>query len=1103
MRSCRPVFKTGQTWRYFLSGLVLLLYCIFPNQKVYSQTITLSVKRELPQKLFREVEKQTAYRFIYAEADMKQAKPVTLQLKNAAIEEFLEACFAGQPFSFRREDFSIIVFAKTIQAVERTQEYKSEPVRGRILTESREPIAGATVRVKETGVGTATDQEGFFSIANGGIGKTLVISSIGFEGREVPLTSGWNGEILLVTSIGRLDETIVMAYGTTTRRLNTGNIGKVSGEEISKQPVSNPLAALQGRIAGLQVTQSSGVPGSSFTVQIRGRNSLAQGSEPLFIVDGVPFAAGNESINQLSNAASVSSLSAGLSPFNLLNPQDIESIEVLKDADATAIYGSRGANGVVLITTRKGKNGKTVIDFSAYTGWSRVTRTMDFLNTREYLEMRREAFVQDGIVPQVSTAPDLLLWDTTRYTDFKKLLIGHTARTGNMQLSLSGGTAATRFLIRGGYSRETTVMPTDQANSRLSIHSNINHQAWENRLVLSLTAGYSQSRSQLPVPDLAAYVNRAPNQRLYDSSGKLAWEEGGVSFRSGGLIDYANPLAMLQEKYEGVFRSLLSNMQVEVKAFKGLVLRANMGYNNMIGEEKRLSPSTSIDPYSNTLPSANFSKSLKQSWIMEPQAEYMVRIGPGKLLLLMGASWQENEGSGLIAEGTNYTSDLLLGSIAGAGLVKNRSSSTHYRYTAVFSRVNYNVKDRYILNLSGRRDGTSRFGQKDRFNNFGAAGVAWVFSSERGMKERLPFLSFGKLRGSYGITGNDQVGDFRFIDTWNVGSIAYQGVPSLQPLTLFNPELGWESNRKLEGAIDLGFFAERIQISAAWFRNRSGNQLVNYPLPAMTGFTFIAMNLPALVENSGWEFQIGGRPVIGSIFNWSTSLVLTLSKNKLVSFPDIEKSTYANQYIVGEPLSIMKVYDITGVNATTGLYDVVDQNADGKIDNSDRILLRDLDPRYYGGLQNNISYRKFRLDIFFEFKRQTGANFLRSLSVPGTAYRNQPVVVRDRWQKPGDVAMIQRYTSGSGSNIAYNLAANFLSSSDEAYSDASYIRLKNVNLSYTMPERWLGKGRVVRAFLEGQNLLTITGYKGSDPEIKNINVLSPLRTLAAGIQITF
>lgn len=1083
--------------------LFTILFCIQGYSKGYGQGIDLSLKEASLEQLFTAIEKQTAFHFIYTKEELAGKKPVSIRVRNAHVEAVLDACLKGQLLSYRIQDRYITIRQSAAGSLQ--QETAPSPfalLKGRVLSDDGEPLAGATVMVKGSAVAAASNEQGEWELVFDKKEAVLLVSCIGYVPREVPVNGRDYISIKLDKAINTLDETVLIAYGKTTQRFNTGNVSKVSAAEISRQPVSNPLAALQGRVPGLVVTQSSGVAGSAFSIQLRGRTSLDLGlskNDPLIVIDGIPFEPGNQPSNQLVSAVNNprSTGEGGLSPLHTLNPADIESIEILKDADATAIYGSRGANGVILISTKKGKAGQTKLNAGVYHGFSKVTRVTPMMNTRQYLAMRREAFANDGIIPTSSNAPDLLVWDTTRYTDLKELLIGGTARSNDVQVSFSGGSSHTQFFAGGGYHTESNVFSPSLADRRASGRLSVQHQSNDRRFTLQVSSSYSSDENQLIRTDLTSYLNLPPNVQLFDSTGGISWQEKGSSFP--GL----NPLAEFERKYVSVSQNLQTNMAMGYRLLEGLQLRINGGFNHFSNTETFINPKRSLAPSNNSLASSSFGKSSNKSWILEPRADYYFTRNKWRLQLLAGGSLQERKQESELITASNYTNDLLLYSTEAAGNVQVSNSQGQYRYAALFGRAGLQYDNRYLLNVSGRRDGSSRFGPHERFASFAAVGAGWIFSASRFSQAKLKWLSFGKLRFSYGVTGNDQIGDYKYLDLWTNTSFTYQGVPGLRPLSLFNPDYNWERNRKLEGGIELGFWEDRLLLSGSYYRNRSSNQLVNYKLAAQSGFSSVVQNLDALVQNSGVELLAQAKLIKGKLFSWNSSFNLTIPRNKLLSFPGLESSSYATSYVIGMPLSIIKRYRYLGINPATGVYNFEDRNGDGQFNSADIQPLENLDPRFYGGWQHELSYKGVGLTLFLEFKKQVGRNYLyahRSY-FPGSA-NNQPLYVLNHWQQPGDIAPVQVYTSNS-SNPSAGAAALRLFSSNGVYGDASFIRLKNLSVSYACNERLLKKIHFegLRFFLLAQNLVTITKYKGNDPETQNFYQLPPLRTLAFGLNL--
>jgi hypothetical protein len=446
-----------------------------------------------------------------------------------------------------------------------------------------------------------------------------------------------------------------------------------------------------------------------------------------------------------------------------------------------------------------------------------------------------------------------------------------------------------------------------------------------------------------------------------------------------------------------------------------------------------------------------------------------------------------------------YLSDELLGNINAAPQINKLSAdNTIYHYNALFARVGYNWNDTYFVNLTARRDGSSRFGPDNRFANFGAIGIAWIFSNERFINDKLHGLSFAKLRGSYGTTGNDQIGDYGFLSSYNASSALYQGNSILVPTGLANAAYAWEINRKMEMGLDVVFFRDRISLSANFYRNESANQLVGYSLPLLTGFGSVQANLDATVRNSGMELIVKSINLKSDDFSWTTSINFTAPRNKLMSYPNLKGSSYASTYQVGKPLTILKVYHITGTNTETGFYQFLDTDGNNTINAEDRQTVINIGRQYYGGIENVIGYKKFQIGLFAEFVRQRVRGYLGTfLQAPGTSM-NQPAFVANepRWQSPGDVTSTQKFTND---NNAYNLARN----SDLNVGEGSFVRMKTVTLSYELPSKWTQRMHLQNGtvFIHAQNLFLITRYKGLDPEIPGNSQMPQLRVLTAGLKL--
>lgn len=1003
-------------------------------------------------------------------------------------------------------------------------------VTGTIKTQDNEAYPGVTVAEKGHNNFAISNEKGEYRLKLVGAHPVIRFTALGAEALEVPYQGQSRLDVVLKSRTNALDEVQVIAYGTSTQRNSVGSITKIAGRDLAEQPITNPLAGLEGKVPGLTVEQTSGVPGASVTLQIRGQNTVnpdnahniyAPLDQPLIIVDGVPFAPQNNNINQFPSVASpgigpFNDNYGGISPFNGLNPADIESIEVLRDADATAIYGARGGNGVILITTKKGKAGHPVVDVSLNDGESVIGHTMPMMNTRQYLQMRRQAFAGDGLVPNSTPydpayAPDLTVFDTTRYTDWKKYFLGNTAHNLNLNASLSGGSVNSQYRLASGFNRDTYIFPGDYADSRATFSTSLHHNSENKRFSLDFTANYGYEKNNSPGDPalLSAYTMVPDYPALTDKSGGLVWNYNGVPL--DGFSAQSNPAAYLKELYSIQNVSLNSNLLASYRIINGLVFRTSFGYSSYNSQEYYGDPLAAQNPEYGPESTARFGNNDFMTWLIEPQLEYKVSLKRTAIDFLAGNTLERQTNATSEVDGVGYGNDDLIRSISGSSSQYATDQYYDYKYIAFFGRLNVKFNGKYIFSATGNHDGSSRFGPDRQFGNFGSVGGAWLFNEEPFVRAALPFLSYGKLRGSFGTIGNDQAANYQYLPRWAPSTYAYGGVTGYVPQNLYNPDFSWASTQKLEFGLELGFLKDRILFSSTWYRSRTGNQLISYNLPAQTGFSFVFENENALLENSGLEFVLQAAIIKKDKFTWNSSFNMTVPHNKLLAFPGLATSSYAQTYQIGKPITEVYGFKYAGVNPADGYFQFY--GANGQLTENpmtpqggsfnDFVPISKGYPDFYGGWQNSFRYRNFRLDIFLQFSKQQGQNYLGQIYsyVPGLQY-NQPAVLLDAWKSPGHASPYQVLSSQQGQTL--NSAQDFLQSSG-AYSDASYIRVKTISLSYALPAELVKKLSVqnIRVYVAAQNLFTITGYKGNDPETQNFYGVPPLKTVSCGIQTNF
>jgi TonB-linked SusC/RagA family outer membrane protein len=1098
-----------------LTAILLLAACIQVSANTQGQTVTLKVKDAPVKAVLKEIQKQTGLDVLIDQSILQKTGKVSLNVKDMPVTDVLNICFKNEALTYSIEDGRIVIKPKPASPnADGGSEQLPPPIdiTGKVTDADGNPLIGATVKVKGSSKGTTTNNDGVFVLKAVDENATLEISFVGYETYTVAV----NNKSAIVANLKlkpeSLNEVVInKGYYTEKQKYSVGDVGKVTAKDIEQQPVSNPILALQGRVPGLVITQATGLSGSAVKVKIQGQNSINRGGDPLYVIDGVPYSSqlvmGLASI--LGTSGSTNNLANYGSPLSYLNPMDIESIEVLKDADATSIYGSRAANGAILVTTKRGKSGKVRFNATAQSGIGEVANRLPLLNTQQYLEMRHEAKANDG-EPIYTTDYDINgFWDTTRHTDWQDKLIGGKAKYLDLQSNVSGGTKNYQFSVGSGFHKETTVFPIDYDDKKAMFHVSMNSISDNEKFRIQFNANYVLDNNTLPAIDLTARaVLLAPDApELYNQDGSINWATTSTGSTTWGSSGNGNPIAQLQKKYKNTTNNLIAGTNLNYEIFKGLTISTNLGFTNLQSDEISLSPFSAINPADR--PTSNrtstFANSKIDSWLIEPQMTYKRKIGSGNLEAFLGGSVQRQNNRGQIIQASGFTNDLVMKDMNAASTLRaGQRLASEYKYEAVFGRLNYILNDRYILNITARRDGSSRFGWENQFHNFGSVGGAWIFSNDR-FFNKFSFLSFGKIKLSYGTTGNDQIGDYQFLNLYNPFSVGipYQGVIGLAINNHSNPYLQWEETKKLQAGIDLAFWKEKIVIALSAYRNRSSNQLLNYFLPNLTGFSSVFRNLPATVQNSGLEVSLSSKVFDSKHFKWNSSFNVTFSKNKLASFPDFEKSGYASSYVLGKPISLIRAYKFHGVNPITGTYSF--EKSDKTIVSvpdysTDRTELIYTAPAFFGGWQNSFSYKGFNLDFMFQFVRQKGGNYWFG-NFPGTNNSNQPIWVMDRWQKSGDVASHQLVSSTY--NLGYD-EYDAAQNSSANYGDASFIRFKNISLSWSIPQKSLSRLRIqeFKIFMNGQNISTFTNYKGLDPETLSSSTLPPLRVYTFGIQLT-
>lgn len=968
------------------------------------------------------------------------------------------------------------------------------------------PIPGVSVRIKGTRTGVQTNAAGTYSLRLDA-GQTLTFSSIGYKDEDVNTGTRTTVDVQLSTDIANLNEVVVTGYGVEKKRDVAGAVSQISGSEIENMPVSSFDRAMQGRMAGVRVTGNSGIPGGNVTVRIRGTGSINAGNDPLYIIDGVQMAPGD-----LSRSLTSSNALAGL------NPNDIESIDVLKDGASAAIYGSQAANGVVIITTKKGKAGKTKINVNYQSGATNLIREVGVTNGPEFLqvmyEARRNLLLSQGLnATQAAAVADARINAAYGYStatlntaptyDWQAAM----SRTGTSNLvegNASGGNEATQFyfsgsyqklngqIIRSDFSRGTAKLNLNhKASSRLSFDTKLNLATYTQNAVEATNGNGSMFLSGVTIPSI---------QPIYNADGSYA--EPVLGTRPTNVIKQ-----QMYNKNLGTTNQLIGSTGADVQIIDGLKFRSawSLDYTDIV-EDRYLDPRTAAaSAYGGQ---ANALNTRRVNWQTDQVFSYANSFGEDHSVTgILGFSYRNVVDNQITAQGRSFPNYLFQTLQSAATPFGVDAIFTTYRTAGYFTKLGYTYKDRYIVNGTLRYDGSSRFGADKRYGLFPSVSLAWRLSGENFLANSNVVDEL-KLRVSYGVTGNQQIGNFDARSLF-IGTGAYNNVGGINPSGLGNDQLSWEENHTINAGLDFGIFNSRFTGALDVFRRDSKKLLLNRPLPGTSGFASIDQNIGS-VRNDGIELEITSNNISGKNFKWSTSFNWSLLRNEVTSLLE-GQDRIGTTVFLNRSLGAIYVVEYAGVNAATGRPFWYDANNNityqpletaGPSD-ARRIIGRTI-PNSFGGITNTFGYKSFELNVFFQ--AQFGNTLLNNNNFfgerSGSSETNYTRRAYDRrWQQPGDVTDWPRMFF-STEPINRGLA----SFSSRNYENAGYVRLKTVSLAYSLPNALLARigVRSARLNVEGLNLLTFTGYSGYDPEVStDFGTFPQGKTITAGIQVGF
>lgn len=1015
-------------------------------------------------------------------------------------------------------------------------------VRGKVIDDTGLEVIGASILVKGTTQGTITDMDGMFSLSVPDKNAVLQVSYIGYQTLEVKVDITKPMSIVLKEDSEMLEEVVVVGYQEVKKKDLTGSVAKVDMDNLLNTPVGSFDQTLGGRVAGVNVSSGEGQPGGTMNIVIRGNNSLTQDNSPLYVIDGFP----------VEDATLASTI----------NPSDIESLDILKDASATAIYGARGANGVVIITTKKGKVGKPQLKYDGSFGFQNITRQIPLMDAYEFVKLQSELYPSDALryyltlndvygqpIKDEATGQNIV-YDLDYYKTAPQYYwqdeIFRTAWQQSHNVSLMGGSEGIRYTASLSYfDQDGVVLESNYQRFQSRMNTNIRHGKWN----ASLTANYSRS------------VQTGSSTSLYSSSGMnnlfySVWgyrpvnhlgkplenlKNNGVDDALDMTNDYRfNPYMDLLNAYRKYYiNNLQLNGYVAYDILKGLKLKISGGFTNDSRNSDQFNNSDSRygSPISNDKVNATVTRMQRLTWLNENVLTYQTRVKKHHAInSLLGVTFQNSDYESYSFKTTNIPNE----SLGMAGMNEGIPSTTtslksSWSMMSYLARINYDYKSKYYATASFRADGSSKFSKKNRFGYFPSGSLAWTFTQEEFMKKMSKVLSNGKLRLSWGLTGNNRVGEYDYYDMLAMlkarqGTYISNGSNSstvypfennlnsvgIAPISILNEDLKWETTEQWNVGLDLDFFNERLGITVDWYLKTTRDLLLDAVLPQSTGF-FSAMKNIGKIRNSGWELTLNTVNIQTKNFKWSSNFNIAFNKNKVLELAENQTALLTSAYFdqnynaqptyiskVGYPMGMMYGYIYEGTykyddfynsggtytlrpdvpaytgetNTQPGMPKYKDVNGDGKIDSSDRTFIGRGQPIHTGGFTNDFSYKGFDLSIFFQWSYGNdilNANRLFFENVNGKKDLNQFASYADRWTPENPESDIPAATKSSSNQVV----------SSRVIEDGSFLRLKTVTLGYNIPTKYTKRWKIAnaRVYVAGQNLWTLSSYSGYDPEV--------------------
>jgi TonB-linked SusC/RagA family outer membrane protein len=1090
-----------------LTVLLIIIGCLQLSAKSFSQTITLSTSNTAIEKVFKAIEKQSGYYFFYKYNDIKGAKPVTLSLKDASLEEALQECFKNEQLTYDIDNKTIIVNKRDAVAVVGSAQAPIT-ITGQVKDAQGQPLPGVNVKIKGTSIGAITGVDGKFSL-QADDNAVLVFTFVGFKTREEPVNKRTSIDIVLEEDKTQLHEVVVIGYGNQERKDVTGAVGTVKMSNIKEIKAASADLKLAGQLAGVTVNQVTGTPGGGVSVNIRGAGSVGAGDDPLYVVDGFPISPG---FDQYSN------------PLSTINPDDIENISVLKDAASTAIYGSRGANGVILITTKRAKKGESSVTVNTSTGIQTILpqSKLKMMTASQFAQWRTEA-IQDANkingtndpIPDAYKNPASLGKGTDWFD-----AVTRVAPMQNYDVTVANGTDKVRSLFSLGYfDQEGTVLNT--GFKRYSLKGVIDADVAKNVTVgLSIAPTYSIRNLQ----ETDGHFLSGVLSQAYLESPLIPVKQPDGSYTnvvgSPGTFQNANPVSELVNitNNRNEFRAL-ANTYVEWRIVPGLTAKSTFGVDYQTKSQDYFRPSFlggfNAPNRDGTQVKAigSFTSANSLNWLNENSLNYKKTWGNHTLTALADYSIQQENTHNRLTFGSGFPDDVIR-SVNAATIVTASAGDEEWRLLSLIGRVNYAYKDKYLLSASIRRDGSSRFAVGHQWGTFPSVSGGWRISDES-FFPKTGFIDQVKFTASYGLAGNNNILNYGAIPAVDQTNYTFGGVlvPGKSLTVLGNQLLGWETTKQTDIGMDISLIKGRIYLIAEYYNRYTQRMLQGIALPIASGYDFSYTNV-GNVRNRGWEFTLTTKNIVGSGFNWSTDMNISFNRNKVLDLgttpyiydaPANDNPTSITK--VGLPLGQFYGYIFQGIfqnqaeldkyphfdGEQVGNMRYKDVNGDGVIDGNDQVPVGNPWPKFTFGFNNHLSYKNFDMNIIsagsvgghvFDVYKQFTTNLDGVFNVEQS--------VMQRWRSASQPGAGILPTTVSNTNLARDYYPSYWVESN------SYLTVKNIDLGYNFKTKF---SKNIRVYFSAQNAILITGYKGGNPEV-GIDGQDGNRSLSPNVNFT-